>query len=117
MTYGSGNWAKHVATMEVREREPLIDTKAPYVSPNVLSSLSKASSTGFSSEIGTKLREAAVGQARGSCYSRAALSSNDSKTLYLFSSRFLCSLRDSALKLSRPEEENTIDRNLGILET
>ena len=40
------------------------------------------SCTGFSSEIGTKLRELAVGQAGGSCYSRAALSSNDSKTLY-----------------------------------
>ena len=39
--------------------------------------------TGFSSEIGTKLRASAVGQAGGSCYSRAALSSNDSKTLYL----------------------------------
>ena len=38
--------------------------------------------TGFSSEIGTKLRDWAVGQARGSCYSLAALSSNDSKTLY-----------------------------------
>ena len=37
--------------------------------------------TGFSSEIGTKLRESAIGQAGGSCYSRAALSSNDSKTL------------------------------------
>ena len=42
--------------------------------------------TGFSSEIGTKLRESAVGQAGGSCYSRAALSSNDSKTLYIPSS-------------------------------
>ena len=40
------------------------------------------SNTGFSSEIGTKLRDWAVGQAGGSCYSRAALSSNDSKTLY-----------------------------------
>ena len=40
-------------------------------------------STGFSSEIGTKLRDWAVGQAGGSCYSRAALSSNDSKTLYI----------------------------------
>ena len=40
-------------------------------------------STGFSSEIGAKLREWAVGQAWGSCYSRAALSSNDSKTRYL----------------------------------
>ena len=38
--------------------------------------------TGFSSEIGTKLRDWAVGQAGGSCYSRAALSSNDSKTRY-----------------------------------
>ena len=37
-------------------------------------------STGFSSEIGTKLRDWAVGQARGGCYPRAALSSNDSKT-------------------------------------
>ena len=37
--------------------------------------------TGFSSEIGTKLRDWAVGQAWGSCYSWAALSSNDSKTL------------------------------------
>ena len=35
--------------------------------------------TGFSSEIGTKLRDWAVGQAGGSCYSWAALSSNDSK--------------------------------------
>ena len=38
--------------------------------------------TGFSSEIGTKLRESAVGQVGGSCFSQAALSSNDSKTLY-----------------------------------
>ena len=38
-------------------------------------------STGFSSEIGTKLRDLAVGQAWGSCFSWAALSSNDSKTL------------------------------------
>ena len=38
--------------------------------------------TGFSSEIGTKLRDWAVGQAGGSCYSPAALSANDSKTLY-----------------------------------
>ena len=37
---------------------------------------------GFSSEIGTKLRDWAIGQAWGSCYSWAALSSNDSKTLY-----------------------------------
>ena len=39
--------------------------------------------TGFSSEIGTKLRDWAVGQAWGSCFSWAALSSNDSKTLYI----------------------------------
>ena len=39
--------------------------------------------TGFLSEIGTKLRDWAVGQAWGSCYSWAASSSNDSKTLYL----------------------------------
>ena len=38
--------------------------------------------TGISSEIGTKLRDWAVGQAGGSCYSQAALSSNDSKTRY-----------------------------------
>ena len=38
--------------------------------------------TGFLSEIGTKLRDWAVGQAGGCCYSRAALSSNDSETLY-----------------------------------
>ena len=36
-----------------------------------------------SSEIGTKLRDWAVGQAGGSCSSRAALSSNDSKTRYI----------------------------------
>ena len=40
--------------------------------------------TGFSSEIGTKLRDWAVGQDGGSCYSRAALSSNDSKTRYVW---------------------------------
>ena len=38
--------------------------------------------TGFSSEIGTKLRDWAVGQDGGSCYSLAALSTNDSKTRY-----------------------------------
>ena len=36
--------------------------------------------TGFSSQIGTKLRDWAVGQAEAGCYSWAALSSNDSKT-------------------------------------
>ena len=39
--------------------------------------------TGISSEIRTKLRDWAVLQARASCYSQAALYSNDSKTLYL----------------------------------
>ena len=39
--------------------------------------------TGFSSEIGTKLRDWAIGQAGASCYSQAALPSNDSKTLYM----------------------------------
>ena len=38
--------------------------------------------TGFSSEIGNTLRDWAIGQAGGSCYSWAALSSNDSKTRY-----------------------------------
>ena len=42
----------------------------------------RGTSTGFSSEIGTKLCDWAVGQAWGSCYSWAALSSNDSKTRY-----------------------------------
>ena len=37
----------------------------------------------FLSEIRTKLHDWAVGQAGGSCYSQAALSSNDSKTLYV----------------------------------
>ena len=48
--------------------------------------------TGFSSEIGTKLREWAVGQAGGSCNSQAALSLNYSKTRYLT----LCLLGDTS---------------------
>ena len=44
-----------------------------------LKALSKG--TGISSEIRTKLRDLAVWQARDGCYSQAALSSNDSKTL------------------------------------
>ena len=36
--------------------------------------------TGISSEIGTKLRDWAVGRAGAGCYSGAVLSSNDSKT-------------------------------------
>ena len=43
----------------------------------------KLASTGFSSEIGTKLRDWALGQAGGSCYSQAALSSKDSKNRYI----------------------------------
>ena len=39
-------------------------------------------STGISSQIRTNLRDWAVWQARAGCYSQAALSSNDSKTLY-----------------------------------
>ena len=38
--------------------------------------------TGISSQIRTKLRDWAIWQARAGCYSQAALSSNDSKTLY-----------------------------------
>ena len=38
-------------------------------------------STGILSQIRTKLRDWAVWQARAGCYSQAALSSNDSKTL------------------------------------
>ena len=40
--------------------------------------------TGISSQIRTKLRDWAIGQARAGCYSQAALSSNDSKTLYMY---------------------------------
>ena len=40
--------------------------------------------TGILNEIRTKLRDLAVWQVRAGCYSQAALSSNDSKTLYLF---------------------------------
>ena len=51
--------------------------------PSSLSEVTKSlAPTGFSSEIGTKLRDWAVGQAGGSCYSWAALPSNDSKTRY-----------------------------------
>ena len=41
------------------------------------------SCTGISSQIRTKLRDWAIWQARAGCYSQAALSSNDSKTLYI----------------------------------
>ena len=39
--------------------------------------------TGISSQMGTKLRDWVVWQASASCYSQTALSSNDSKTLYM----------------------------------
>ena len=39
--------------------------------------------TGILSQMRTKLRDRAVWQARGGCYSQASMSSNDSKTLYL----------------------------------
>ena len=58
-------------------------------------------STGFSSEIGTKLRDWAVGQAGGSCYSQAAFSSNDSKTRYFdYTLLFLVSLQIRVVCLS-----------------
>ena len=43
--------------------------------------------TGISSEIRTKLRDWAIWQAGVGCYSQAALSSNDSKTLYINTDR------------------------------
>ena len=39
-------------------------------------------STGFSTQIGTNLRDTAVGHAEPAVYSQAALSSNDSNTRY-----------------------------------
>jgi len=39
--------------------------------------------TGISSQIRTELRDWAIWQARAGCYLQAALSSNDSKTLYV----------------------------------
>ena len=67
--------------------------------------------TGISSQIGTKLRDWAVWQARAGCYSMAALSSNDSKTLYRTSKVSKCqTLRQCQLRLSslvfRPWSEN-----------
>ena len=50
--------------------------------PSQLINVETARATGFLSQIGTKLRDWAIGQAGDSFYSRAALSSNDSKTLY-----------------------------------
>ena len=44
--------------------------------------LMQGTTSGIASQIRNKLRYWAVGPARGSCYSQAALSSNGSKTLY-----------------------------------
>ena len=49
----------------------------------VIQSRVQGVSTGFSSQIGTKLRDLAVGQAGAGCYAQAVLSTNDSKTLYI----------------------------------
>ena len=66
--------------------------------------------TGISSEIGTKLRDWAIGQARAGCYSQAALSSNDSKTRYKLESGFwdllLLSLGPHLGRRSRKEKGN-----------
>ena len=51
---------------------------------NATESLSVKRITGISSQIEAMLRDWAVGQAGAGCYSRAALSSNDSKTRYIF---------------------------------
>ena len=45
--------------------------------------------TGISSHFGAKLRDWTVSQSRAGCYSQAALSSNDSKTLYINQRRSL----------------------------
>ena len=66
---------------EGRHGELLIVTSAKILAPSTLATESHTQLTGFSSEIGTKLHDWAVRQAGGSCYSQAALSSNDSKTL------------------------------------
>ena len=58
-----------------------------YISSYGESSTNKVS-TEISSQIGTKLRDWAVGQAGAGCYSRAALSSNDSKTRYRVTRHF-----------------------------
>ena len=61
--------------------DPEYDTdRAPRRSPTI----TQVTPTGISSQIRTKLRDWAVRQARAGCYCPAALSSNDSKTLYIF---------------------------------
>ena len=49
----------------------------------------KTPCTGILSHLGAKLRDWAVSQARAGCYSQAALSSNDLKTLYINQRRSL----------------------------
>ena len=55
-----------------------------YQGSKLTGSRRKGPCTVISSEIGTKLCDWAVGQAGAGYYSQAALSSNDSKTLYKF---------------------------------
>ena len=62
----------------------LVDTVRPVVILREESSIFRqniSGYTGISSQIRTKLRDWAVWQARAGCYSQAATSSNDSKTL------------------------------------
>ena len=66
----------------VAEPQPHLPDSAPGQPPTLRLQGVDPLSTGFSSEIGAKLRDWAVGQAGGSCYSWAALSSNNSKTRY-----------------------------------
>ena len=72
------------STRHIRQREEIkcLHFKLVNSVTHFDSVLQLFSCTAFSSQIGTKLRDRAVGQAWGSCYSWAALSSNDSKTLY-----------------------------------
>ena len=56
--------------------------------------------TRISSQIGTKLRDWAVGQARAGCYSQAALSSNDSKALYNLMERGVLTRSSSLLVMN-----------------
>ena len=67
------DYQKHIAVL----KESLIAKEEHY---NMLQM--DVSSTGISSQIRSKLRDWALRQAKAGCYSQAALSSNDSKTLY-----------------------------------
>ena len=57
---------------------------SPSVLPLALPKVEVKYCTGILSQIGTKLRDWAVLQAGAGCYSEAAMSSNDSKTRYMF---------------------------------